>query len=38
MHTDLHHPMTAAHLPALRAFRWFSYYYGTLSGGRGLVR
>ena len=27
-----------AHLPALRADWWFSYYYGTLSGGRGLVR
>jgi hypothetical protein len=28
-----------ARFPALRAFRWFSYYYyGTLTGGRGLVR
>jgi hypothetical protein len=34
MRTDLR----PAHLPALQAFRWFSYYYGTLSGGRGPVR
>jgi hypothetical protein len=27
----------AAHLPALPGYWWFSYY-GTLSGGRGLVR
>jgi hypothetical protein len=34
MFTEAHVPVTAAP----RAFRWFGYYYGTLSGGRGLVR
>jgi hypothetical protein len=33
MHTDAH----ATHLPPRQGYWWFSYY-GTLSGGRGLVR
>jgi hypothetical protein len=37
MHTDPRFNEMAAHLPAQRAFGWFSYF-GTRSGGRGLVR
>ena len=37
MHTDAYVPVTAVHHPAVGGYWWFSYY-GTLSGGRGLVR